>query len=226
MLVMQRPTVEALGEETNNRSDSPSARSSPASATRSATRCAAPCCRRSPVPPSPTVRFDDALHEFDTINGVAEDVTDIILNFKDIVLTSERRRGRHVAPRRAWPGRGHRRRHRVPRPTSRSSTRTSTSPPSTARPAWPSTSPSSRAAATPRASARPRSRTIGVIPIDAIFSPGAPRQLRRRADPRRAVDQLRQPGDRDRDRRFDHARATRWPRPAPRCARWSTSSPA
>ncbi|MDH3295482.1 MAG: DNA-directed RNA polymerase subunit alpha, partial [Acidimicrobiia bacterium] len=36
-----------------------------------------------------TVRFDDALHEFDTIKGVIEDVTDIILNIKDIVLTSE-----------------------------------------------------------------------------------------------------------------------------------------
>lgn len=36
-----------------------------------------------------TVRFDDALHEFDTIAGVAEDVTDIILNIKDIVLTSD-----------------------------------------------------------------------------------------------------------------------------------------
>jgi len=35
-----------------------------------------------------TVRFDDALHEFDTIPGVTEDVTDIILNLKDIVLTS------------------------------------------------------------------------------------------------------------------------------------------
>jgi len=33
------------------------------------------------------VRFDDALHEFATIPGVAEDVTDIILNIKDIVLT-------------------------------------------------------------------------------------------------------------------------------------------
>jgi len=32
------------------------------------------------------VRFDDALHEFDTIGGVAEDVTDIILNLKDLVL--------------------------------------------------------------------------------------------------------------------------------------------
>ncbi len=35
------------------------------------------------------VRFDDALHEFDTIAGVHEDVTDIILNLKDVVLTSE-----------------------------------------------------------------------------------------------------------------------------------------
>jgi DNA-directed RNA polymerase subunit alpha len=34
------------------------------------------------------VRFDDALHEFDTISGVTEDVTDIILNLKDVVLTS------------------------------------------------------------------------------------------------------------------------------------------
>jgi len=35
-----------------------------------------------------TVRFDDALHEFDTITGVTEDVTDIILNLKDIVVMS------------------------------------------------------------------------------------------------------------------------------------------
>ena len=32
------------------------------------------------------VRFDDALHEFDTIAGVTEDVTDVILNLKDLVL--------------------------------------------------------------------------------------------------------------------------------------------
>lgn len=37
------------------------------------------------------VRFDDALHEFDVIRGVKEDVTDVILNLKDLVLrcTSE-----------------------------------------------------------------------------------------------------------------------------------------
>jgi DNA-directed RNA polymerase subunit alpha len=32
------------------------------------------------------VRFDEALHEFDTIPGVKEDVTDLILNLKDLVL--------------------------------------------------------------------------------------------------------------------------------------------
>jgi len=37
------------------------------------------------------VRFDEALHEFDVIQGVKEDVTDLILNVKDLVLrcTSE-----------------------------------------------------------------------------------------------------------------------------------------
>jgi DNA-directed RNA polymerase subunit alpha len=32
------------------------------------------------------VRFDEALHEFDVIAGVKEDVTDLILNIKDLVL--------------------------------------------------------------------------------------------------------------------------------------------
>src|SRR3954447_24036100 len=35
------------------------------------------------------VRFDEALHEFDVIKGVKEDVTDVILNLKDLVLRCE-----------------------------------------------------------------------------------------------------------------------------------------
>ncbi|MCE2525093.1 MAG: DNA-directed RNA polymerase subunit alpha [Acidimicrobiia bacterium] len=34
------------------------------------------------------VRFDEALHEFDTLDGVVEDISDIILNLKDLVLHS------------------------------------------------------------------------------------------------------------------------------------------
>src|ERR1700686_2891165 len=32
------------------------------------------------------VRFDDALHEFTTLPGVKEDVTDLILNLKDLLF--------------------------------------------------------------------------------------------------------------------------------------------
>ncbi|HAQ23946.1 MAG TPA: DNA-directed RNA polymerase subunit alpha, partial [Acidimicrobiaceae bacterium] len=34
------------------------------------------------------VKFDEALHEFGTINGVREDVTDIVLALKDVELRS------------------------------------------------------------------------------------------------------------------------------------------
>ncbi|MDE0653740.1 MAG: DNA-directed RNA polymerase subunit alpha [bacterium] len=34
------------------------------------------------------VRFDEALHEFDTLQGVVEDISDIVLNLKDLVLRS------------------------------------------------------------------------------------------------------------------------------------------
>ena len=86
MLIIQRPTVEASARSRTTASGSPSARSSPASGTRSATRSAGPCCRPSPGAAVTQVRFDDALHEFTTLPGVKEDVTDIILNLKDLVL--------------------------------------------------------------------------------------------------------------------------------------------
>lgn len=35
------------------------------------------------------IRFDEALHEFGTIEGVVEDITDIVLNLKDLVFHSE-----------------------------------------------------------------------------------------------------------------------------------------
>ena len=49
------------------------------------------------------VRFDEALHEFDVIKGVKEDVTDLILNLKDLVLHVHLRRAGDAAPRRARP---------------------------------------------------------------------------------------------------------------------------
>ena len=102
------------------------------------------------------VRFDDALHEFDTITGVTEDVTDIILNLKDLVLVSHSDEPVDAPPRRPRPDGRDRRPTSRPTPTSRSSTRTSTSPPSTRRAAWPSTSPSRRAGATSPPTGTPR----------------------------------------------------------------------
>lgn len=86
MLVIQRPTVEAIGEEQEN---TQSFRIGPLE--RGLGHTIGNSLRRTLLSSIPgaaitQVRFDDALHEFDTIPGVAEDVTDMILSLKDIVL--------------------------------------------------------------------------------------------------------------------------------------------
>jgi DNA-directed RNA polymerase subunit alpha len=86
MLVIQRPTVEAIGEEVNN-----TQRFAIGPLERGLGHTIGNSLRRTLLSSIPgaaisQVRFDDALHEFDTIPGVAEDVTDMILALKDIVL--------------------------------------------------------------------------------------------------------------------------------------------
>jgi DNA-directed RNA polymerase subunit alpha len=88
MLVMQRPTVEALGEESNHLQRFAIGPLEPGFGHTLGNSLRRTLLSSIPGAAVTTVRFDDALHEFDTINGVAEDVTDIILNIKDIVLTS------------------------------------------------------------------------------------------------------------------------------------------
>jgi DNA-directed RNA polymerase subunit alpha len=89
MLVMQRPTVEAIGEESNNRQSFAVGPLEPGFGHTLGNSLRRTLLSSIPGAAITTVRFDDALHEFDTISGVAEDVTDIILNVKDVVLTSE-----------------------------------------------------------------------------------------------------------------------------------------
>ena len=67
-------------------SGSPSARSTPASATPSGNSLRRTLLSSIPGAAVTQVRFDEALHEFTTLPGVKEDVTDIILNLKDLVL--------------------------------------------------------------------------------------------------------------------------------------------
>ena len=152
------------------------------------------------------IRFDEALHEFDTIKGVKEDVTDLILNVKDLVLrcTSEEAvtlrldaRGpgdvtagdiqvdlRHRDAEPAARDRvGERRRPARPRPHGR------------AGPRLPVGGAGQEGGHRPDRH-HPRRRDLLA---------GAPGRVQRHADPRRAGHQLRPAHDRDRDRRFDHA---------------------
>ena len=86
MLVIQRPTVEALGD-----GDTPRALFAIGPLEPGFGYTIGNSLRRTLLSSIPgaavtQVRFDDALHEFDTIPGITEDVTDIILNLKDLVL--------------------------------------------------------------------------------------------------------------------------------------------
>jgi DNA-directed RNA polymerase subunit alpha len=86
MLVIQRPTVEAIDEEINNRQRFAVGPLEPGFGHTLGNSLRRTLLSSIPGAAVTQVRFDDALHEFDTIAGVTEDVTDIILNLKDIVL--------------------------------------------------------------------------------------------------------------------------------------------
>jgi DNA-directed RNA polymerase subunit alpha len=88
MLVIQRPTVEPIGDEEHNRQRFAIGPLEPGFGHTIGNSLRRVLLSSIPGAAITAVRFDDALHEFATINGIVEDVTDIILNFKDIVLTS------------------------------------------------------------------------------------------------------------------------------------------
>jgi DNA-directed RNA polymerase subunit alpha len=88
MLVIQRPTVESIGDEEANRQRFAVGPLEPGFGHTIGNSLRRVLLSSIPGAAITAVRFDDALHEFDTIPGVSEDVTDIILNMKDIVLTS------------------------------------------------------------------------------------------------------------------------------------------
>jgi DNA-directed RNA polymerase subunit alpha len=88
MLVMQRPTIEALEEAQGNRQRFAIGPLEPGFGHTLGNSLRRTLLSSIPGAAVTQVRFDDALHEFTTIAGVTEDVTDIILNLKDLVLTS------------------------------------------------------------------------------------------------------------------------------------------
>jgi len=88
MLVMQRPTIEAVTEEAANRQKFALGPLESGFGHTLGNSLRRTLLSSIPGAAITMVRFDEALHEFDTIAGVAEDVTDIILNLKDVVVTS------------------------------------------------------------------------------------------------------------------------------------------
>lgn len=86
MLVMQRPKVEALGDAEGNRQLFAVGPLEPGFGHTLGNSLRRTLLSSIPGAAVTQVRFDEALHEFDTIKGVTEDVTDIILNLKDLVL--------------------------------------------------------------------------------------------------------------------------------------------
>src|SRR6478735_1287080 len=88
MLVIQRPTVEPVGEEDGTRQRFAISPLEPGFGHTLGNSLRRTLLSSIPGAAVTQVRFDDALHEFDTIAGVTEDVTDVILNLKDLVLTS------------------------------------------------------------------------------------------------------------------------------------------
>src|SRR5512146_773920 len=88
MLVIQRPKVEALSDVDGERQLFAISPLEPGFGHTLGNSLRRTLLSSIPGAAVTQVRFDDALHEFDTIEGVTEDVTDIILNIKDIVLTS------------------------------------------------------------------------------------------------------------------------------------------
>jgi len=88
MLVMQRPTVEPLEEASGNRQRFAVGPLEPGFGHTLGNSLRRTLLSSIPGAAVTQVRFDDSLHEFSTIAGITEDVTDIILNLKDLVLTS------------------------------------------------------------------------------------------------------------------------------------------
>ncbi|MBA2436780.1 MAG: DNA-directed RNA polymerase subunit alpha [Acidimicrobiia bacterium] len=88
MLVIQRPSVEPVTEPEGNRQRFAVSPLEPGFGHTLGNALRRTLLSSIPGAAITQVRFDDALHEFSTIAGVTEDVTDIILSLKDVVLTS------------------------------------------------------------------------------------------------------------------------------------------
>lgn len=88
MLIIQRPSVEAVDEDNEFRQRFAVTPLEPGFGATLGNMLRRTLLSSIPGAAITQVRFDEALHEFTTLPGVKEDVTDIVLNLKDIVIRS------------------------------------------------------------------------------------------------------------------------------------------
>ena len=86
MLIIQRPTIEDLGEETSNRQSFAIGPLDPGFGHTLGNSLRRTLLSSIPGAAATRVKFDAVLHEFGVIEGVKEDVQDICLNLKDLLL--------------------------------------------------------------------------------------------------------------------------------------------
>ena len=89
MLIIQRPTVEPIGEPDQHHQRFAIGPLDPGFGHTLGASLRRTLLSSIPGAAVTQVRFDEALHEFTYLPGVKEDVSDIILNLKDLVLRSE-----------------------------------------------------------------------------------------------------------------------------------------
>ncbi|MEY3616486.1 MAG: DNA-directed polymerase alpha subunit [Actinomycetota bacterium] len=89
MLVIQRPSVSAISEAVGNRQKFSVSPLEPGLGHTIGNSLRRMLLSTIPGAAITSVKFDKALHEFTTIDGVTEDITEIILNLKDVVVKSE-----------------------------------------------------------------------------------------------------------------------------------------
>lgn len=85
-VAMQRPTVDVLGPEKDNHQRFTLGPLEPGFGYTLGSSLRRTLLSSIPGAAITQVHFDKALHEFATIEGVVEDITDLVLNFKDVVL--------------------------------------------------------------------------------------------------------------------------------------------
>lgn len=89
MLSISRPTVQSISDESGNRQKFSISPLEPGFGHTIGNSLRRTLLSSVPGAAITQVRFDEALHEFTTIPGVKQDVTDVILNLKDVVLRME-----------------------------------------------------------------------------------------------------------------------------------------